>query len=128
MTEIAAAGAADLDGDENTDLWFLSASGINAGELSVQMAKTSSLGRFRHWHSYPRTPWSGAATYRSQFYTRDRVLLIDPMSSVLTAAGTITANPTLPSKPGTMNLTARSNRTGTSPSLPIKCANRTAIW
>jgi len=86
VTEIAAAGAADLDGDENTDLWFLSASGINAGELSVQMAKTSSLGRFRHWHSYPRTPWSGAATYRSQFYTRDRILLIDPMSRVLTAA------------------------------------------
>ena len=43
-TECAAAGAADLDADGNMDLWFLSASTASYGMLSVQMARTSSLG------------------------------------------------------------------------------------
>ncbi len=84
-TPCAAAGAADFDGDGSTDLWFLSSS--PAGELAVQMARTSSLGRFRAWHAYPARTWVHGATFRSVDYNRgDRVLLVDPQSTTLIAA------------------------------------------
>ena len=82
-TDAAAAGAADFDGDGTQDLWFLSTSGTNAGELSVVMARASSLLRYRGWHTYAPRTWEHGATFRSKEYTSDRVLLVDRLSPQL---------------------------------------------
>ena len=50
---LAASGSADVDGDGQRDLWFLASAGPQRGRISLLMARTSSLGRFRPWHISP---------------------------------------------------------------------------
>lgn len=86
-TDVAASGAADFDGDGNEDLWLLPTSGVNAGALSVQMARISSLGRFRGWQQLAPRSWVDGATFRSTDYPLgDRVLLVEPLQSDLVSA------------------------------------------
>lgn len=97
-------GAADMDGDGNPDLWFLaptrngipnevigsihrSGRGSEHARLTVHMARTSSLGRFRDWSTFADRTWVHGATFRSTAYTRgDRVLLVDPGLDTLISA------------------------------------------
>ena len=86
-TDAAAVGAADFDGDGNEDLWFLSASGTNQGELSVEMARGSSLLRYRDWHTFPARTWEHGATFRSTDYPfGDRVVLVERQQTDLVSA------------------------------------------
>ncbi|MHC4811463.1 MAG: FG-GAP repeat domain-containing protein [Planctomycetota bacterium] len=80
-TVLAGAGSADLDGDRHQDLWFLAAAGKDRGRISVQMARASSLGRFRSWHLSTAGNFLDAATYRSTAHSRDGLLLVDPTSN-----------------------------------------------
>jgi hypothetical protein len=74
---VADAGAADLDGDGNVDLWFLAGPGPRQGEISVQMASTSNLGAFRPWHTVPpRAYTDGATLHRGSLL--DQILIADP--------------------------------------------------
>ena len=76
-TQISAAGCADLDGDRHQDLWFLAASGKDRGRISLQMARTSSLGRFRHWHLSVNGNFLDGTTYRSKSHSREGLVLVD---------------------------------------------------
>jgi hypothetical protein len=81
-----AAGVADLDGDRNPDAWFLGSEGGGRSQLGVQLARTSSLGRFRDGHVFAASRAAHAVTFRSASFTRDRVLLCDPGNPYLTSA------------------------------------------
>ncbi len=82
-----AAGCADFDADQHLDAWFLAPATNGGQELSVQMARASSLGRFRGWHTFAARPADDAATFRSTAYSLgDRVLLVDRQSTTLLAA------------------------------------------
>ena len=88
-TDLAAAGAADFDGDGNEDLWLLAEQGTgpNAGALSVEMARTSSLARFRDWQQLAQRSWVDGATFRSTDYPLgDRVLLVERQQPDLVSA------------------------------------------
>lgn len=105
LTDAVAAGAADFDGDGSEDLWFLSTSGPHAGELSVVMARTSSLLRYRDWHTYAPRSWEHGATFHSTEYTSDRVLLVDRQSPQLVNAHyTYPYGSTNPQVTGTFNV------------------------
>jgi hypothetical protein len=101
--DVAAAGAADFDGDGNQDLWFLSAGAPGSGgddgwypvspatsaaaSLSVLRGRASSLGRYLPWSSYGARAWVHGANFRSTEYTLgDHVLLAEPQLTTLVAA------------------------------------------
>ncbi len=79
-TTLAAAGSGDLDGDGNPDLWFLAAAGTNKGRISLQMARVTSLGRYRDWHVSTAGNFPDAASYRSSALSRDGIIAVDPSS------------------------------------------------
>ncbi|MHC5064503.1 MAG: hypothetical protein ACYTG5_11090 [Planctomycetota bacterium] len=76
-------GSADFDGDGNQELWFLADAGPLAGRLSVQMPRTSDLGRFRAYGELAGGDLSDAATFRSTTSPRDFVLAVDPVAGQL---------------------------------------------
>ncbi len=79
-TLLGAAGSADLDGDRHQDLWFLAAAGKDRGRIALQMARTSSLGRFRHWHLSVAGNFLDGTTYRSVAHSREGLVLVDTTS------------------------------------------------
>jgi len=80
----AAAGAADFDGDGHRDLWFLGAATPNVGAVSVQMARASSLGRYRPWYVETPQSWVAATSYHPMpGAPQDELLLVDPANPKL---------------------------------------------
>lgn len=82
-TSAANFGSADFDGDGNQELWFLADSGSLAGRISVQMPRTSDLGRFRSYTELATADLSDAASFRSASSARDFVLAVDPVAGEL---------------------------------------------
>ncbi len=76
-TAVRAAGLADFDADGNLEAWFLGG-GTHAGEISVQLAKTSDLGRYQDYARLPAGGWVDAATYHTTTSLDTYALFVDP--------------------------------------------------
>lgn len=111
---IATAGSADLDGDGNQDLWFLAGAGPRQGEIAVQMARTSSLGRYRPWLGWSSGVWVAAATHRARLPGTtpiETILVADPTSEWL-AGLYFYYHPSQSPRQGRLYLDAKRERVG----------------